>query len=102
LKEYHTTPSNKKYGIDYLPSKEHRLHDEEIKSALEYERDSISKPDSQSSAGSKTTKESMEMKESSPENFDFTTAKVIEKSKADGMDPAKNAKSMNSEQEVRL
>jgi hypothetical protein len=39
LKEYHTTPSNKKYGIDNLPTEELRLYDEEIKSAVEYERE---------------------------------------------------------------
>lgn len=41
MKEYHTTPSNKKYGIDNLPTEEMRLYDEEIKSAVEYERESM-------------------------------------------------------------
>jgi len=41
LKEYHTTPSNKKYGFDNMPSDDMRLPDEEIKSAVEYERESM-------------------------------------------------------------
>lgn len=40
LKEYHTTPSNKKYGIDNLPGDDLRLYDEEIKSQEEYLRES--------------------------------------------------------------
>ncbi len=42
MKEFHTTPSNKKYGIDNLPPEEMRLHDEEIKSAVEYDRETLS------------------------------------------------------------
>jgi len=42
LKEYHTTPSNKRYGIDNLPTDDMRLYDEEIKSAPEWERESMS------------------------------------------------------------
>lgn len=41
MKEYHTTPSNKKYGIDNLPTDDLRLYEEEIKSAPEWERDSL-------------------------------------------------------------
>jgi hypothetical protein len=102
LKEYHTTPSNKKYGIDNLPNKEFRLHDEEIKSALEYERDSIpTKPSEGGSQGSMSSVGSSEMVESSPQDFDFTSGKAaLEKNKASVMDPAKNAKSISSEQEV--
>mmetsp|Transcript_46073 Transcript_46073/g.33851 ORF Transcript_46073/g.33851 Transcript_46073/m.33851 type:complete len:106 (+) Transcript_46073:212-529(+) len=37
LKEYHATPNKKKYNFNNLPSEELRLHDEEIKSAVEFE-----------------------------------------------------------------
>ena len=36
MKEFHTTPSKKKYNINNLPSEDLRLHEEEIKSAIEY------------------------------------------------------------------
>jgi hypothetical protein len=39
LKEYHVTP-NRRFGMEHLPPDEDRLHDEEIKSRDEYERDS--------------------------------------------------------------
>lgn len=41
MKEYHTHFSNRKYGFDNTPSEELRLFDEEIKSAAEFERDSM-------------------------------------------------------------
>lgn len=39
LKEYHTTPNNKRYGLENLPLDEMRLLDEEIKSTSDYNRD---------------------------------------------------------------
>jgi hypothetical protein len=39
LKEYHVTP-NSRGGIEHLPPDEYRLFDEEIKSAVEFERES--------------------------------------------------------------
>ena len=41
MKEYHATPSSKKYGFDILPPDDLRLRDEEIKSTKEYERDTL-------------------------------------------------------------
>jgi len=41
LKEYHTTPSNKKYGIDNLPTEDLRLYAEEIKSQVDWERETM-------------------------------------------------------------
>jgi hypothetical protein len=41
LKEYHTTSSHKKYNINYLPPDSMRMEDEEIKSAIEFERESM-------------------------------------------------------------
>lgn len=40
LKEFHTTPSNKKHGISILPGEEYRLKDEEIQSEVEFQRQS--------------------------------------------------------------
>mmetsp|Transcript_20984 Transcript_20984/g.20104 ORF Transcript_20984/g.20104 Transcript_20984/m.20104 type:complete len:107 (+) Transcript_20984:198-518(+) len=37
LKEYHATPNKKKYNFNNMPSDDLRLHDEEIKSAVEFE-----------------------------------------------------------------
>lgn len=42
MKEYHNT-SNRKYKIDNQPSEELRLAEEEIKSAEEFERDTVVK-----------------------------------------------------------
>jgi hypothetical protein len=39
LKEYHVTP-NRRMGMEHLPPDEYRLHDEELKSRDEYERES--------------------------------------------------------------
>jgi hypothetical protein len=41
LKDFHTTPANKKYGIDNTPTEDMRLRDEEIQSAVDYERESM-------------------------------------------------------------
>jgi hypothetical protein len=40
LKDFHTTPSNKKHGISILPSEEYRLKEEEIQSEEEFKRES--------------------------------------------------------------
>ena len=40
LKDYHTTPNKKRFNINNLPPDEMRLHDEEIKSDIEFQRDS--------------------------------------------------------------
>lgn len=48
LKDYHTTPNKKKYNINNLPSEEFRLHDEEIKSAIDFERETMQKGSSTS------------------------------------------------------
>ncbi len=42
LKDYHVTP-NKRGGIEHLPTDEFRMPDEEIKSAVEFERESQKK-----------------------------------------------------------
>lgn len=39
LKDYHVTP-NRRGGVEHLPPDEFRLPEEEIKSAMEYERES--------------------------------------------------------------
>jgi hypothetical protein len=41
LKEYHTTPSNKRYGFENLPPDEFRLLTEEIKSVVEFKRETM-------------------------------------------------------------
>jgi hypothetical protein len=41
LKEYHTTPNKKKYNITNMPTEDFRLYDEEIKSSIEYAKDSF-------------------------------------------------------------
>lgn len=41
MKEYHATAATKKYGFDHLPPEESRLKDEEIKSTVEYERETM-------------------------------------------------------------
>ena len=41
MKEYHSTPSNKRYGFDHLPIDDFRMYDEEIKSTVEYERETM-------------------------------------------------------------
>jgi hypothetical protein len=56
LKEYHVTP-NRRSGMEHLPPDEYRLHDEEIKSRDEYERDS-QKTKTSSSASSTSSKSS--------------------------------------------
>lgn len=63
MKEYHTTPSNKKYGIDNLPTDDLRLYDEEIKSAVEYERETMS--------GQARANQSMNTTMSADESSDF-------------------------------
>ena len=53
LKDFHVTP-NKRTGIEHLPSDEFRLHDEEIKSAVEFERDSQKSKSSSTASSTKS------------------------------------------------
>ena len=41
MKEFHATTASKKYGFDHMPPEEMRLKDEEIKSTVEYERETM-------------------------------------------------------------
>ena len=41
MKEYHATTASKKYGFDHMPPEEMRLKEEEIKSTVEYERETM-------------------------------------------------------------
>ena len=41
MKEYHATSATRKYGFDHLPPDEMRLKDEEIKSTVEYQRETL-------------------------------------------------------------
>jgi len=86
LKEYHTTPSNKKYGIDNLPTDDMRLFDEEIKSAPEWERDSMTTDNS--------TKSSKRRPEE--EEFDFENSRST-KDKSGASDVKEDHQAISSE-----
>lgn len=88
MKEYHTTPSNKKYGIDNLPTEDMRLLDEEIKSAPEWERESMTTDQSKSSK-----------KKVEEEEFDFENSRST-KEKTGASSDKEDHNAITSEQDV--
>jgi len=72
LKEYHNT--NKKYGFDHLPPEEYRLLDEEIKSAVEYARETEGEKRKDLSTIKEEDEFNFENSRSGTANSDITTS----------------------------
>lgn len=76
MKEYHTTPTNKKYGIDNLPTDDLRMYEEEIKSEEEWRRDTLgTQPHSHNGDTSSIASSSSSGSRMDEDDFDFENSR---------------------------